>query len=87
MAGFDPNLDKEIWSESVTMGASRIKVAVMSYNDGANKLQIGRERLNKDGEGTFAKLGRLTLEEVKVIMPLMEKAKEHLTPTADASEE
>jgi hypothetical protein len=78
MPGFDPNLDKEIWSESVTLGGSRLKIAVMSYNDGTPKLQIGRERLNKEGEGTFAKLGRLTLEEVDAIIPLMQKAKEHL---------
>jgi len=85
MPGFDPNLDKEIWSESVTLGGSRMKISVMSYNDGAPKLQIGRERLNKDGEGTFAKLGRLTLDEVNAIMPLMEKAKEHL-PKSESEE-
>jgi hypothetical protein len=85
MPGFDPNLDKEIWSESVTLGINKLKISVMSYNDGAPKLQISRERLNKDGEGTFSKLGRLTLDEVNAIMPLMEKAKEHLP--ASASEE
>ena len=83
MPGFDPNLDKEIWSESVTLGISKLKVSVMSYNDGAPKLQISRERLNKDGEGTFAKLGRLTLDEVNAIMPLMEKAKEHLPAASE----
>ena len=85
MPGFDHNLDKEIWSESVTLGINKLKISVMSYNDGAPKLQISRERLNKDGEGTFSKLGRLTLDEVNAIMPLMEKAKEHLP--AGASEE
>ncbi|MBI5881318.1 hypothetical protein HZB90_04265 [archaeon] len=78
MPGFDPNLDKEIWSESVTLGISKLKVSIMSYNDGAPKMQISRERLNQSGEGTFAKLGRLTLDEVNSVMPLMEKAKEHL---------
>lgn len=80
MAGFDPNLDKEIWSESVTVADNMsLKVSVMSYNDGAAKLQISRERTNKDGQPSWAKLGRMTLDEVNAVMPLMEKAKEHLS--------
>lgn len=78
MPGFDPNLDKEIWSENVMLGNQRLKVSVMSYNDGTPKMQIGRERMNKDGEATFAKLGRLTREEAEAVMPLMKKAIEHL---------
>lgn len=79
MAGFDPALDKEIWSEDAQVAENmNIKVAVMSYNDGMAKLQISRQRVNKDGQPSFAKLGRMTLEEVEKVMPLMEKAKEHL---------
>ena len=83
MAGFDPTLDKELFGESVQVGDMfRLKVSVMSYNDGTPKLQISRERLNKEGEPNFAKLGRMTLDEVKAIMPLVEKAKEFMESNA-----
>ncbi|MBU2561564.1 MAG: hypothetical protein KKD17_04650 [Nanoarchaeota archaeon] len=82
MAGFDSNLDKEIWAEKAQVAENMsLKVSVMSYNDGLPKLQISRERTNKDGQPGFAKLGRMTLDEVKAVMPLMEKAKEHLHST------
>jgi hypothetical protein len=78
MASFDKSLDKELFSESVDFERSRIRVAVFSYNEGTHKMQIGRENIRQDGETSFAKLGRMTKEEVEAVMPLMEKAKEHL---------
>lgn len=78
MAGFDPNLDNELFGEDVTLGNQRLKVAVMSYNEGIPKLQIVRERLKEDGTGTFAKLGRMTLDEVTAVLPLIQKAKEFM---------
>ena len=78
MAGFDPNLDNELFGEDITLDNQRLKVAVMSYNDGMPKLQIVRERLKEDGTGTFAKLGRMTLDEVTAVLPLMQKAKEFM---------
>jgi hypothetical protein len=79
MPGFDPSLDKELFGEYAQLGDNlRLKVAVMSYNDGMAKLQISRERMNRDGEWNFAKLGRMALEEVNAVMPLMEKAKEFM---------
>jgi hypothetical protein len=86
MAGFDPNLDKELFAEDVTIGNQRLKVAVMSYNDGEAKLQIMRERLREDGGGTFAKLGRMTVDEVAAVMPLMQKAYEYLQQNKPAEE-
>ena len=78
MPGFDPALDKELYSEEKMIGNNKLTVKIMSYNDGEAKLQIGRERVNKDGEPTFAKLGRLTLEEITEIMPLLEKGKQFM---------
>jgi hypothetical protein len=75
---FDKSLDKELFSESVDFERSVITVAVFSYNEGTPKLQLGRQNKNAEGELSFAKLGRLMKEEVEVILPLMEKAKEHL---------
>lgn len=78
MAAFDKSLDKELFSESIDFERSKVTVAVFSYNEGTPKLQISRQNKNAEGELTFAKLGRLTKEEVEAILPLMEKAKENL---------
>ena len=86
MAGFDPNLDNELFGEDVTIGNNRLKVAVMSYNDGESKLQIMRERLKDDGTSTFAKLGRMTVEEVAAVMPMMQKALDYMQQNKPAEE-
>jgi len=78
MAGFDKNLDKELFSESVTFNRSVVTVAVFSYNEGTPKLQISRQNKNAEGELSFAKLGRMTKEEILAVLPLMEKAKKYL---------
>ncbi len=75
---FDKSLDKELFSEQVEFERSRITVAVFAYNGGTPKLQLGRENKLASGELSFAKLGRLTKEEVEAILPLVEKAKKFL---------
>ena len=86
MAGLDPSLDKELFAESVTLGTFKLSVKVMSYNDGMQKMQLVRERINQEGETTFAKLGRLTLDEVDAVTPLMQKAKEFMESNKESSE-
>ncbi len=78
MAGFDKSLDKEMFSESITIGRSKLTVAVFAYNGGTAKLQISRENVNAEGEASFAKMGRLTKEELDAIMPFIEKARKVL---------
>ena len=78
MPGFDKSLDQELFSESIEFERSRITVAVFAYNHGIPKLQISRENKNAGGEHSFAKLGRMTKDEVEKVMPLMEKAKKYL---------
>lgn len=78
MPGFDPSLDKDLFSESVEFERSRITVAVKSYNEGTPKLQISRENRNAAGEYSFAKLGRMTKEEVEAVLPLIEKSMDKL---------
>ena len=92
MPGFDPSLDKELFGEYANIADNlRLKVTVMSYNEGIAKMQISRERKNREGEWNFAKLGRMTLAEATAVMPLMEKAKEFMEnmpePEAPAEEE
>ncbi|MCF7871912.1 hypothetical protein K9L97_02655 [Candidatus Woesearchaeota archaeon] len=76
---FDKSLDKELFGESAEFETTKLRVSVFSYNDGQPKLQISREVLNtEDGSWKWAKMGRLTKDEVVTILPLIEKAKEHL---------
>ncbi len=75
---FDKSLDKELFSESVTFETTKLTVSVFSYNEGVPKLQISRENINADGDFRFAKLGRLTKDEVEAILPLINKALEHM---------
>ena len=42
MPGFDKSLDKELFSEALDLGKSRITVAVFAYNNGTPKLQLSR---------------------------------------------
>lgn len=71
---FDPNLDVNKFSESFDSEGSKVTVGVFSYNDGQPKLQITREKVNAEGQSTFAKLGRMTKEEVEKVIPLLQKA-------------
>lgn len=78
MPGFDKNLDKELFTEALNFDKCKITVSVFAYNNGTPKLQISRENKNAEGELSFAKLGRMTKDEVEKVMPLMEKAKQFL---------
>ncbi len=86
MPGFDPALDKEIYSEEVTVGNNKFKVSVMSYNDGEHKLQISRERINQSGDATFAKLGRLNFDEITAVFPLIQNVKTFMEKNKPAEE-
>jgi hypothetical protein len=74
MAGFDPSLDKELFSKKVEFANTTIKVSVMSYNNGQPKLQLSRENARESGEVSFAKLGRLTKQEAEAVLPIMQEA-------------
>lgn len=81
---FDKNLDKELFGETVEFEVTRLRISVFSYNNGVPKLQISREnRLMDSGEWTFAKMGRLTKEEIEKILPLIHKAMPKLDKVED----
>ena len=75
MAGFDKSLDVETFGEDAKFETTKIRVSVMSYNEGRAKVQLSRENLNpEDGEWRWSKLGRMTKEESQAVLPLLEKA-------------
>ena len=71
---YDQSLDAESFKEVKEFTDSRITVGVFSYNGGAKKLQVSRENKSPDGEWRFAKLGRMTKDEAREIVPIMMKA-------------
>lgn len=71
---YDSNMDESLFSKSWESDTGRLTVSVYSYNQGTKKLQISRENMAGEGELRFAKLGRMTKEEVEAILPLMQEA-------------
>ena len=75
---YDPTLDESLFSKSHETETQRLTVSVFSYNKGVKKLQISRENIDSEGNSKFAKLGRMTKEEVQAILPLMQEAINHM---------
>jgi len=75
---YDKSLDVETFKESKEFGETRVHIGVYSYNGGEKKLQITRENKNRNDEWQFVKLGRVSKQEAKEIIPLMTKAIESM---------
>ena len=75
---YDKSLDMETFKEVKEFNDTRITIGVFSYNGGEKKLQVSRENRNQTDEWQFVKLGRLTKEEAKEIVPVMMKAVENM---------
>ncbi|MBN1914221.1 MAG: hypothetical protein JW788_07480 [Candidatus Omnitrophica bacterium] len=71
---YDTSLDEKLFEKFWEGETNRIVVSVYSYNKGVKKLQIIREFKDRDGNFTFAKLGRMTKEEIEGVLPLIQEA-------------
>jgi predicted transcriptional regulator len=71
---YDSSLDAQIFSHFWENDNGKIVVSVYAYNNGPQKIQIIREIKDRNGEYAFAKLGRLTKEEVEGVLPLIQEA-------------
>lgn len=71
---YDASLDSKLFSKPYESEGQRIVVSVYSYNNGPKKLQISRESEDADGNPRFAKLGRMTKEELEGVLPLIQEA-------------
>lgn len=74
---YDPSLDKKVFSETKDFENTRITVGVFSYNDGEKKLQLSRENMVQD-EWRFAKLGRMSKDEIEAVLPSIQSAVEKM---------
>jgi len=75
---YDSNLDEKLFSKVWEGESGRLSVSVYSYNSGMKKLQISRENRDAEGGFKFAKLGRMTKEEVEGVIPFVQEAVKHL---------
>ena len=71
---YDANLDKELFAKSHENDDGKITVSIHSYNNGPKKIQIVRENRDQEGAFRFAKLGRMTKEELQAVLPFIQEA-------------
>ncbi|MFA4842390.1 MAG: hypothetical protein WC658_00965 [Candidatus Omnitrophota bacterium] len=71
---YDASLDQCLFSKNYESETGRLTVGIHSYNNGPKKLQISRETRGSEGEFKFAKMGRLTKEELLALLPFMQEA-------------
>ncbi len=71
---YDSSLDDQLFSKFWENDTGKVVVSVYSYNNGPKKLQIIREVKDRNGEYSFAKLGRLSKEELTGILPIIQEA-------------
>ena len=70
---YDKSKDKVVFTESVEFERDRITVSVFEYNEGESKIQISREKKYVKTGYRFSKLGRLTGEEAKKVLEILQK--------------
>ncbi len=71
---YDKELDECLFAKSWENDNEKLTASVYSYNKGTKKLQLTRENKNNQGGLRFAKLGRLTKEEITALLPLIQEA-------------
>ena len=71
---YESSLDQQLFARTYESATSKLIVGVYSYNNGPKKVQITRELTNAEGRPGFAKLGRLTKEELRAILPFLQEA-------------
>lgn len=71
---YDRSLDECLFTKSWEADSERLTVSVYSYNKGTKKIQITRENKDSQGDFRFAKLGRMTKQEMQAILPFLQEA-------------
>lgn len=72
---YENNLDERLFGEEIEIGRFVLKVEVYKYRDNKPKIQISRMKEDK-----HLKVGRLTIDEVDALLPLLTKAKTKFEP-------
>ena len=72
---YEKELDECVFSKAWESDQEKLTASIFSYNKGVKKLQLTRENKNSKGELRFAKLGRLTKEEIDGLLPLIKEVR------------
>jgi hypothetical protein len=75
---YDKEMDECVFKKIWENENERLTASIYSYNKGTKKLQLTRENKNSQGELRFAKLGRLTKEEIDALLPLIQEVRTHM---------
>ncbi len=75
---YEKELDECLFAKSWENDNEKLTASIFSYNKGTKKLQLTRENKNNQGGFRFAKLGRLTKEEITALLPLIQEACEQM---------
>ncbi len=71
---YDNSLDEQLFAKSEDTENGRLTVSIYSYNGGQKKIQISRETKDKQDNLKFAKLGRVSKDEMGSLMPILQEA-------------
>ena len=71
---YDNSLDEQLFAKSQDTDNGRLTVSIYSYNSGQKKIQISRETKDKQDNLKFAKLGRVSKDEMESLMPILTEA-------------
>jgi len=71
---YDNSLDEQLFAKSFDTDFGRLTVSVYSYNGGQKKIQISRETKDKQDNLKFAKLGRVSKDEIEALIPIIQEA-------------
>ena len=71
---YDSSLDQQLFVKEIEGEKSKITVSVYSYNNGPKKVQLSRSVKDERDNFSFAKLGRMTKEEVTAVLPVLKEA-------------
>ncbi|MDP8296626.1 MAG: hypothetical protein RAP41_00365 [Candidatus Orphnella occulta] len=71
---YDNSLDEQLFAKSQDTDSGRLTVSIYSYNSGQKKIQISRETKDKQDNLKFAKLGRVSKDEMESLMPILTEA-------------
>lgn len=72
---YDATKDVEVASWKVEGDKTDLMISVYQYGDGEPKIQIGpRVYQKKNGDMSYTKAGRLTVEETSAILPFLTEA-------------
>lgn len=81
---YEKDKDKKLFEKEADFGKHSIVVAVYQYEDGEPKLQLNKKVFSESGS-MFTKIGRLSIDELNQVLPLIEEAKKFMTKKGDDS--